>query len=147
LSFEKYAFYVQEMAADDPRRVMSQKILLFEMKDKDIVESVWSLVEPLRWRDGHLNPDMFRAIVPRDLRQLPGCELKWKKVDKHFVASNDPKTCRAPSHGGGAPMQLDERIELGAEELAIADRLYDATGHLVQGRDDEPFNRYRKQSQ
>jgi len=55
-----HTFYLQESAADDPRRVMVQQVLTFEIANGKIKESLATLVEPRRWRDGQLNPDYSR---------------------------------------------------------------------------------------
>jgi len=140
------AFYVQEMAADDPRRVMSQKVLTFEVTDQGIVESVWSLTEPRRWRDAQLSPELFRGLVLEDLGARPGCELQWKKTADRFVGVNDRARCRGAAPGADGPVHVESRVELGPEELALAELAYDASGRLVQGRQDEPFYRFRKQA-
>jgi hypothetical protein len=59
-----HAFYFQESAADDPRRVMVQQVLSFELTPAGkIKESVATLVEPRRWRDGQKTPELFTAMV------------------------------------------------------------------------------------
>jgi CpeT/CpcT family (DUF1001) len=100
-----HALYAQEMAADDPRRVMSERILSFKVDEKrGIVETVYELVEPLRWRDGQLNKDLFSSMLTSDV-QAEGCQLFWKKKDNGFVATHDPKAC--PDSGGGAAPQIE----------------------------------------
>ncbi len=92
-----YVYYAQETAADDPRRVLSQKMYSFEFDDKrGIVETLYEFVEPLRWRDGQLNKDLFTSVVTEDV-QPEGCQLLWKKKDAGFVASHDPKACPEPA--------------------------------------------------
>ena len=61
-----HVFYVQEMAADDPLRVLSQRMFSFKVDEKrGILETVYSFVEPLRWRDGQQN----RAVHRRPARR------------------------------------------------------------------------------
>ena len=99
-----HVFYAQEMAGDDPRRVLSQKMYGFELDDKrGIVETVYEFVEPLRWRDGQLNKDLFTSVVTEDV-QAEGCQLLWKKVPDGFEARHDPKVCPDPG-GSAAPPQ------------------------------------------
>jgi len=95
-SFGRDAFYMQEMAADDPRRVMSQKVLTFHVTDQGIVAGVWSLTDPRRWRDAHLNPDLFRGLVPEDLAERPGCELRWQKTASARAAGAMHRARTAP---------------------------------------------------
>jgi CpeT/CpcT family (DUF1001) len=140
-----HAFYFQEMAADDPRRVMVQEILTFEMTDKgSIKESIAAFVEPRRWRDANLNPDVLTALVPDDLTQLSGCDLFWTRVPDGFVGANEPLRCHTASQSSEAAARTDLRAELSATELSLSERSYDASGQLTAGRADEPFYRLHK---
>jgi CpeT/CpcT family (DUF1001) len=110
-----YVYYAQETAADDPRRVLSQKMYGFRVDEKrGIVETVYELNEPLRWRDGQLNKDLFSSMLTSDV-QTEGCQLFWKKKDSGFVATHDPKVC--PDAGGGAARE----IEFNGGNLTIGD--------------------------
>jgi CpeT/CpcT family protein DUF1001 len=111
-----YVYYVQESAADDPRRVLSQAMYSFRADEKHgIVETIYQLVEPLRWRDGQLNKELFSSMVTEDV-QTEGCQLLWKKKPEGgFVATRNPQVC--PDVGGGAAV----RAELGAGVLTIGD--------------------------
>jgi|SRR5579863_949959 len=139
------AFYLQETAADDPRRVTAQRVLVFGVVKKDIVETAWTFAEPYRWRNGQKNPDLFVSLMTQDVHSTKGCSLRWVRKDGKFVGSNEPKTCHEA--GGMAGMaQIDLRAELGPEELALAELAFDKAGHLIRGRQDEPFYRFKKQS-
>jgi len=95
-----YVYYAQETAFGDPRRVLSQKMLSFEVDPKrGIVETTYQFVEPLRWRDGQKNKDLFTSLVVEDV-QVEGCQLLWKHQEAGFTATHDPKICPDP---GGAP--------------------------------------------
>ncbi|TLZ30076.1 MAG: hypothetical protein E6K25_08700 [Gammaproteobacteria bacterium] len=109
-----HLFYAQEMAADDPRRVMSQKMYSFRVDEKrGIVETVYQFVEPLRWRDGQRNTELFTSVVTEDV-QAEGCQLLWKKSGERFIATHDPGVC--PDAAGAAP-----QAELAAGVLSIGD--------------------------
>jgi hypothetical protein len=139
------AFYLQEMAADDPRRVMVQEILTFEMTDKgQIKESVATLVEPRRWRDANLSPEVLTALVPDDLTPLSGCDLFWTRAPDGFVGVNEPLRCHTASRSSEAAARTELRAELKATELSVSEQSYDANGALVAGRAVEPFYRLRK---
>jgi len=100
-----YVYYAQETAADDPRRVLSQKMYSFKFDEKrGIIETVYELVEPLRWRDGQLNKDLFNSMMTTDV-QAEGCQLFWKKKDNGFEARHDQKAC--PDPGGDAKPQIE----------------------------------------
>jgi CpeT/CpcT family (DUF1001) len=111
-----YVYYAQETAADDPRRVLSQKMLSFEVDPKrGIVETIYEFVEPLRWRDGQKNKDLFTGLVVEDV-QVEGCQLLWKHKADGFVATHDPKVC--PDAGAGTPKP---QAEMSGGALTIGD--------------------------
>jgi hypothetical protein len=141
-----HAFYLQESAADDPRRVTTQRMCSFEVgKGGRIVETVWSFAQPGRWRDGHLNPDLFKGMMFQDASRLNGCELEWTKAGARFVATNQTSTCRVNAPGLGA-VQMQMRAELSADELSMAELAFGAGNRVVQGNAAEPFYRYRKRA-
>jgi CpeT/CpcT family (DUF1001) len=137
-------FYVQESIAGDPKRVLGQKIVMFGVVRKEIVQTDYALAEPHRWRDGHLNPDLFKGLMVQDVHTIKGCSLRWKRDDSKFVGANDPKTCHARAGGAGGIAAIQVRAELGPVEYATAEQVYDKSGHLAQGRQDDPFYRFRK---
>jgi hypothetical protein len=141
----EHVLYVQETAAEDARRVMVQRIWTFGVEDKGIVQSVWTLKEPLRWRGAQQDPDMLKSMMNQDVTPVRGCNLTWKKSDEKFTAANDPKTCRSTSRSTGGTVRIDTRLELEASELSLAENATDMSGQLVEGRTDEPFVRFKKQ--
>jgi CpeT/CpcT family protein DUF1001 len=117
------AFYVQEMAADDPRRVMSERMFSFKVDEKrGIVESVYTFVEPLRWRDGQQNPVLFSGLESDDVKS--GCELLWKKGAGRFTAVYDGQHCRQP----GATPPAEPAAELSAEFFTFGGYQYRKKG-------------------
>jgi hypothetical protein len=143
----EHVFYVQEMAADDARRVMVQRVWTIDVVDKNIVQTVWTLKEPLRFRDAQHDPDLLKSMMNQDVVKVRGCNLTWKKLGEKFTAGNDPKTCRSTSRVTGGTVQIDTRMELDANGFSLAENATDAAGQLVQGRTDEPFVRFRRASQ
>ncbi|MFL6602067.1 MAG: chromophore lyase CpcT/CpeT [Steroidobacteraceae bacterium] len=140
-------FYVQESIAGDPKRVLGQKVVMFGVVKKEIVQTDYALGEPHRWRNGHLNPDLFKGLMIQDVHSTKGCSLRWKRSaasDGHFTGTNDPKTCHGRAGGAGSITQIQARAELGPVEYATAELAFDKPGHLAQGRQDEPFYRFRK---
>jgi len=140
-----HAFYLQQSAADDPRRVMVQQILTFEMTDKGkIKESLATLIEPRRWRDANLNPELLTALVLDDLTPLSGCDLFWTRGPDGFVGINEPLRCHSASQASEAAARTELRAELNATELSLSELSYDAKGTLIAGRAADPLFRYRK---
>jgi hypothetical protein len=111
-----YVYYTQEAAADDPRRVLSQKMWSFAFDEKrGIMQTLYELNEPLRWRDGYLNKDLFTSLQMEDV-QPEGCKLIWKKKADGFAAAHDPKICPDSAAAPAAP-----QMELTADALTVGD--------------------------
>lgn len=139
-----YVFYVQESAADDPRRVTQQRLITFEaIKDGRIVQRIHTFDEPARWRDGQFNPGLFKSLMVQDTKQMAGCDLEWKKDGEKWTGSNLKEGCRVTSGTLGS-VKIDMRMELSADELAVAELSYGPGGKLVQGNAAEPFYRFRR---
>jgi hypothetical protein len=143
----EHVFYLQEMAADDPRRVMRQQVLSFAVSDKKgevIRETVATLVEPRRWREGYLNPELFAAMVTEDVTPMSGCDLFWKRTATGFAGANDPRRCHSSDRMSDAAALNQVRAELTSIELSFAEQSFDENGALVLGRTDDPFYRFHK---
>lgn len=111
----KHVLYAQESAADDPRRVMSERLFSFDIDEKrGIVGLVYDFVEPRRWRDGQNNPEIFTSVVTQDVSPS-GCELLWHRAGQQFVGNVDPHRCRVPPGGPAG-----DAAELGPDYLNVA---------------------------
>ena len=109
----RHVLYAQESAADDPRRVMSERMFSFRVDEKrGIVETVYTFAEPLRWRNGHEHPELFTSVVAEDVRSVPGCDLLWTKTGEHFTAAPERESCHDPAAAATA--------ELGGDSLELA---------------------------
>ena len=137
-------FYVQESIAGDPNRVLGQKVVMFGVVKKDVVQTDFTLKEPNRWRNGQLSPDLFKGLMTDDVHSVKGCSLRWKRGDDKLVATNDPRTCHARVGGAAAVSAILARAELSSVEYATSEQAYDKPGHLAQGREDDAFYRFRK---
>ena len=143
--FSEHTYYVQESAADDPRRVTSQRLITFEVvKGGRIVQSYWSLAEPTRWRNAAQNPGLFQSMMFRDASRLPGCDVEWKREGAGFVGSNQLASCRVNSPALGS-VRMQIRTELAPDAFSVAELAYSGE-KLVQGNAAEPFYRYRKRA-
>jgi hypothetical protein len=111
-----YVYYTQELALDDPRRVLGQKMWSFELDEKrGLVQTIYELNEPARWRDGYLNKDLFTSVQMEDV-QPELCRLMWKKKGDGFAAAHDQKAC---PDSAAAPAAL--QMELTAGALTVGD--------------------------
>jgi hypothetical protein len=139
-------FYVHESALEDERRVFSQRLWLLDIgRDKTLQQRTLSLSEPLRWRDGHLDPDLFKALMPPDVvADSPGCVIRWRSEGGGFTGRGDPASCRRNAPQGGAPLRIEERRELGTDEIALATLAYDDALRPVEARNGDPFLRLRR---
>jgi hypothetical protein len=143
--FSEHTYYVQENAADDPRRVTSQRLVTFEVvKGGRILQSYWSLAEPARWRSAAQNPELFQSMMFRDATRVAGCDVAWKRDGARFVGSNELASCRVNSAALGS-VRMQVRTELSPDTLSVAELSYSGE-KLVQGNAAEPFYRYRKRS-
>jgi CpeT/CpcT family (DUF1001) len=139
-------FYVQETIAGDPKRVLGQKVVMFGVVKKKIVQTDFALAEPHRWRNGQYTPDLFKAIMTQDVRSIKGCSLRWKRADSGiFEGSNEAKTCHNRAVGATGVAPIDLRAELGPTEYATAEQIVDKA-HPTLGKQDEAFYRFRRQS-
>jgi CpeT/CpcT family (DUF1001) len=112
----KYVYYAQESAADNPNRVLAQRVWEFELKEKrGVQQTLYELAEPARWRDGYLNKDLFTALQFEDV-QLEACKLMWIKKGDTFTAANDAKFCPASAAATTVP-----QMELTAGGISIGD--------------------------
>jgi hypothetical protein len=87
-------FYVHESAPDDPRRVFSARVWdLAVAADARLVATVYQLAEPDRWRAALESPEMFRALLLRDLRWQPACRLLWQPDGAGYAAASEGEGC------------------------------------------------------
>jgi hypothetical protein len=101
-----HVFFAEETAADDPRRVMSERMFSFDIDEKrGIIGIMYDFVEPQRWRDGQNKPDIFTVVMSDDVVPA-GCEFMWKRSGETYIAGFDPKHCHARMKAGENPAEL-----------------------------------------
>ena len=121
-----------------------QRVFSLQSGGGGMLQMVWSLVEPARWRGAADQPQLLAALQAPDLKLLTGCALLWKKDGDKFTATNDMSHCHAiPPSARGAVFAHWE-MELTSDTLSVRERAYDADGKPVDGREDEPFLRLRR---
>jgi hypothetical protein len=125
--------FVQESAADDPRRVYSQRIwVVGEDTRHRVAHGVYRFAEPERWRAGAASPELFRALLVRDLEPVGGCDVRWSRTARGLRGANDPARCSVAGPAG-EPLQLEQVVELDGTTLASSERTLDAHGAAVGG--------------
>jgi hypothetical protein len=107
--------YLQETATNDPLRVMSERMSSFAADDKrGIVQTLYTFVDPVRWRAGLESPEMFTGVVPDDVHSF--CQLLWKKEgEQRFTGTPDPPHCHPIQPAAPA----DFAVLLGADTLTL----------------------------
>jgi hypothetical protein len=159
------AFYLQESAADDPMRVFSQRVITFSLGPKgDIVQTVNNLIDPLRWRNGQREPEIFEGMTPRDFKPATGCEITWKREEKDgdkdkklskdeelqaaehatFIGTNDSKHCEMSTSTVMGLVNVELRGRISANEIDLAELRYDQDGKLIPGGVADPTYRFRR---
>lgn len=122
-------FYLQEMAADDARRVTAQRVLSLEVTPGgQLLQGVYALNEPSRWRDGHEKVDLFKSLLPNDLRLVEGCDVTWRLAGRRFTGANDAARCRITRRSDNQTVHQESRIELDDDGIALADAIIDSKG-------------------
>jgi hypothetical protein len=141
-------FYMQEMAGDDPRRVLSQRLYLLDAVpgSEMVVMAQSDFTEPSRWRDGQLNRDLFRSLIATDLRPRAGCDMMWKKSDTGYSATNNAQTCRGTSRETGETLKVEQRMEVDSEGVVLFEQRRDALGAPVPGAEADPHYRFSRRA-
>lgn len=143
-----HVFYMQEMAGDDPRRVLSQRLFVVDaVPDSEMaVLAQLDFNEPTRWRDGQLNRDLFRGLIMTDLRLRTGCDLLWKRSDTGFSATNNPQQCRGTSRETGETVKVEQRMEVDADGIALFEQRRDALGAIIPSAEADPNYRFSRRA-
>ena len=95
---------------------MSERMFSFDIdENRGIVGLMYTFVEPVRWRGGVRNPQLFTSVMTDDVSPI-GCELIWKRSGETFTANHDPKHC----HRAGGDAASGPEATLSADTLTLA---------------------------
>jgi hypothetical protein len=143
----KAAYYVRETAADDPHRVLSQRIWVLghavdlHTKEPLVEQRIYLFKEPQRWLHVADEPELLQSLMPEDLQQMPGCDLIWKRRDSTFDAHRRTEDCSPAAASEG--LLLEQRIELRENQLSMVVQQVGPDGLLpVSGAQEDPFYRF-----
>lgn len=144
-----HVYYVQEMAAEDARRVLAQRLFVLhpvEGSERALLVQA-DFAEASRWRDGHQNRDLFKSLLPEDLRVRTGCDLLIVPAAEGpgYTASGSG-TCRIAAPGSGETLRVEQRLEFDADGLALFEQQRDAAGVLVSGGAADPWYRFARRA-
>ena len=142
-----HVYYVQEMAADNANRVLAQRLYVVSpVTDAEMaVLTQVELVEPLRWRDGHLKRNLFQSMLMQDLRVRAGCDLLFRRDKAAFTAALTGN-CRGSARDTGEALRVEQRVTLDADSIAMFEQQRDAAGKLVYGDEPDPWYRYARRA-
>jgi hypothetical protein len=143
LEIGQHVFYLEARDAHDSKHVVAQRLLSFENVNGKLVQTVWTLTDSPRWRDGDEHPELFSSLQPPDVKLMKGCELIWKQDGAKFTASADPLRCRKPPAPAEGSTLAEQRVELSADELAVSDR--PETTPAAPASDTDAFVRFKRQ--
>lgn len=125
----KLVMFVRETVADDPRRVLTQRIWIIEHgKENQIVQKVYLFREPQRWIHAGNDPFLLQSLLPDDLTQLAGCELNWVKTNTGYSGEIRPLACRPASSAQG--QLIETSAELRGDDLIMTELQAGAGGRL-----------------
>ncbi|MEO8308628.1 MAG: CpcT/CpeT family chromophore lyase [Pseudomonadota bacterium] len=143
-----HVLYMQEMAGDDPRRVLTQRLFVVDAVPGSEMAAMTQLdfIEPSRWRDGQLNRDLFRSLLTTDLRPRAGCEMLWKRADTGFAATNNPQQCRGTSRETGETVKVEQRIEVDGDGVSLFEVRRDALGAVIPSAESDPHYRFTRRA-
>jgi hypothetical protein len=108
----RLVMFVHETAANDPHRVLAQRIWTLERdKQHQIVQRVFLFKEPRRWMNAAEDPLVLRSLLAEDLQQLSGCELIWTRTADGFNAAVRPDGCRPAALAEGLLIQTSASLQ------------------------------------
>jgi hypothetical protein len=136
-----HVFYERQTSDDELRSIVAQQLISFTVVNHEIVQTVWALTEPRRWRSGVTHPELFTSLQQPDVKHLVGCALIWKSQDGKFTATGDRQKCHTPAPQADGSVFVAARAQLSADELALSERSSDDAA--AQGHDDD-FIRFRR---
>lgn len=122
LMLGNHAFYLEQTRAESAGHSPAQRIVVFSIVGKELVEAQFTLAEPARWRDGAQNPELFTSLQQPDLKPLRGCGLVWKRTGARYTGEGDAARCRASAPSGAGAVLGAMRAEITAEEVAFGAR-------------------------
>ncbi len=111
-------YVARETIASDPHRMVLDQLWSVDLDAKGrIVQSVFLLKDPQRWKHILDQPELLQSLVPDDLTALAGCELLWHRTPTGFEGQSSLSKCHAGDDSAGrllvASMDLrDQAVEV-----------------------------------
>ena len=97
----RLVFHVRERSAGDLRRVLSDRIWVFDSEDgKQLLAQVYRFNDAARWAGGGDDPEMLRSLMPQDVTALAPCALVVLRAPGGFSAHSGAVGCPASDATG-----------------------------------------------
>lgn len=130
-------FYARQTLDDNPERLFRLRLYRFavDAEREAIRLDQYSFVNEKAWKAASLDLTRLEHLRADELRFAPDCAV-WFKYDaasERFVGSTDSGRCKIASERLAKAVTVEDRIELGAEQLAILSTARDDAGRLVYG--------------
>lgn len=116
-AFGRHVVYLQWPIGAPDGRLQRQRIWVFERGPDGLAMDFFTLKEPERWLNAHLNPESVRDMTKEDTIGYPRtCLLPVQRIGDVFTASI-PSTCEIVSQGTKISMTLESNIKISENEM------------------------------
>ncbi len=134
-AFGEHVFYVQQYLDDDPEKIYRQRIYVFspDYEENAIRLQIYTPGDVASLVDAHLDPSKLEGLTPDEARNMPGCDVFWKKRAAEFDGQMKERACSFVSQRSGKRIIIDDDLVLSQDELWISDRAEDEDGNYVFG--------------
>ena len=134
-AFGEHVFYVQQYLDDDPSKIYRQRIYVFtaDYEENAIRLAIHTPNDVESLVDAHLDPSKLDGLTPADTRNMPGCDVFWRKRAAEFDGQMKERACSFVSQRSGKRIIIDDDLILTENELWISDRAEDEDGNYVFG--------------
>ena len=134
-AFGEHVFYVQQYLDDDPSKIYRQRIYVFtaDYEENAIRLAIHTPNDVESLVDAHLDPAKLEGLTPEQTRNMPGCDVFWRKRAAEFDGQMKPGACNFVSQRSGKRIIIDDDLILTKDEIWISDRAEDEDGNYVFG--------------
>ncbi|MDJ0699745.1 MAG: chromophore lyase CpcT/CpeT [Woeseiaceae bacterium] len=134
-AFGEHVFYVQQYLDDDPEKIYRQRIYVFspDYAENAIRLQIYTPNDVASLVDAHRDPSKLEGLTPDQARNMPGCDVFWKKRAAEFDGQMKERACSFVSQRSGKRIIIDDDLVLSKDELWISDRAEDEDGNYVFG--------------
>ncbi|NKB44936.1 MAG: hypothetical protein GKS03_11730 [Alphaproteobacteria bacterium] len=143
-AFGPHTYYGEWQDANDPSRILRQRIYGFEI---DQVEQklrlnlhIWPAASPefvARTQGAHLDPSTLNDVTPADMFDLKGCDIYFTKTDDGYRGSMKKGECSFPApDGSGSLIYSWTQMTVNESQFSYLDGWYNSDG--------TPYRRFTK---